>query len=120
MICLAAGAVLATLGAGPVTLAWTHSVERTRWREVWRQTSAGLVLEEASVQGSGAGMDPPQGALLGPHGWTWRPALPPQREIVLRRSGATADWEVCVQDRCRAMDAYLPPEADPVRLSACP
>jgi hypothetical protein len=40
------------------TLVWTHSVERTEWRESWRVTPAGLVLTEARVKGSGAGMEP--------------------------------------------------------------
>jgi hypothetical protein len=38
---------------------------------------------------------------------------------VLRRSGATADWRVCIGGTCRPMGDYLPAEADPVRLTAC-
>lgn len=120
MICLAAGAVIASLGAGPVTLSWTHSVERTQWREVWRETPEGLILASAQVQGSGAGIDPPEGAVLVEGGWTWTPRLPPQREIVMRRSGATADWRVCIEETCRAMGELLPEDADPVRMTICP
>ena len=33
-ICLAAGALLVPLGAGEITLAWRHSVEKTLWEEL--------------------------------------------------------------------------------------
>ena len=59
MICLIAGSKIAPLLAGALTLAWTHSVEKTRWEEDWREVAAGLELVEARVQGSGAGMEPP-------------------------------------------------------------
>jgi hypothetical protein len=120
MICLSAGALIVGLGSGPVTLAWMHSVERTEWREVWRETPEGLVLASARVQGSGAGMDPPEGAVLGEGGWTWTPRLPPRREIVMRRSGATADWRVCIDAVCKPMGDLVPEDADPVSLTVCP
>jgi hypothetical protein len=123
-LCLSAGALLVSLQASAVTLAWTHSVEKTRWEEDWRRTPAGLILDEARVQGSGAGMDPPEEARLVGGFWRWRPALPPQAAIVLRRSGATADYQVCIAGACRDMGSYLeaalPAEADPVTLKACP
>jgi hypothetical protein len=45
--------------------------------------------------------------------------VPPQVEVVLRRSGATADWRICIGGRCRPMDAYVAKEADPVILRGC-
>jgi len=118
-LCLAAGALVVSLGAGEITLAWRHSVQKTLWEEVWRDTPAGLVMDEARIQGSGAGMEAPPDARLVDGFWRWRPALPPQSEIVMRRSGATADWQVCVAGACRPMGAYLPRDADPVILKAC-
>jgi hypothetical protein len=38
---------------------------------------------------------------------------------VMRRSGATADWQVCVRSICRPMGELLPAEADPVTLRRC-
>lgn len=119
MICLVAGSTVAPLLAGAITLAWTHSVEKILWEEDWRAGPAGLELVEARVRGSGAGMEPPPQARLVNGVWVWNPALPPQREIVMRRSGATADWRVCVEGRCRPMDAYVPAEADPVVMRVC-
>jgi hypothetical protein len=119
MLCLVAGSVVAPLMAGAMTLSWVHSVEKVVWEEDWRWSPAGLELAEARVRGSGAGMDPPPEARLENGVWAWKPRLPIQREVVLRRSGATADWRVCVSGRCRAMDRYVPADSDPVILRSC-
>lgn len=118
-LCLAAGALVVALGSSEITLEWRHSVEKTLWQEVWRDTPGGLRLTEARVQGSGAGMDPPDGARLSGGFWRWTPALPAQTEIVMRRSGATSDWRVCIAGNCRPMSDILPADADPARLRRC-
>lgn len=119
MICLAAGALVVSLGSGEITLSWRHSVQKSLWEELWQQRPEGLVLTEARVQGSGAGMDPPDGAKLVDGFWRWKPNLPALPEVVMRRSGATADWRVCADGRCRSLDELLPAEADPVVLKPC-
>lgn len=118
-LCLAAGALVVVLGRGEITLGWRHSVQKTMWEEVWRETPAGLEIIEARIEGSGAGMDPPDGAKLTAGFWRWHPALPPLKEVVMRRSGATADWRICTAEGCRAMGDYLPEDADPVTLKIC-
>lgn len=105
--------------AAVFTLAWTHSVQKSEWRETWRATPAGLVLDEVRVEGSGAGMEPPEGAVLKDGFYVAHPPLAPQREVLLRRSGATADWRVCLNGHCRPMGELVPAEADPVRLTTC-
>ena len=119
MLCLAAGPVVAPLLATALTLAWTHSVEKIAWEEDWRESPAGLVLVEARIRGSGAGMEPPPEARFEGGVWRWRPGIPAMKEVVLRRSGATADWRLCMEGGCRPMEAYLPADADPVVLSVC-
>ena len=57
-LCLTAGAVVTRLAVASFTLAWTHSVEKTRWEEDWRVGARGLEIVEARVKGSGAGMEP--------------------------------------------------------------
>lgn len=118
LICLAGGGVMVRLAA-VITLAWTHSVQKTAWEEDWRATPAGLVLTEMRLEGSGAGMDPPDGAVLKDGRYVAHPVLPPQKQIVLRRSGATADYRLCSDGACRPMGALLPEAADPVILSTC-
>jgi len=121
---LGAGVSLCVAGAGGLrlavtafTLAWTHSVEHLRWQEDGRVTPAGLELVEARVQGSGAGMEPPEGARLAGGWWAWRPGRPPQREVILAASGATGGgWTLCAAGECREIGAAA---GAPLRLFAC-
>lgn len=94
--CLMIGAKAMMLTAATFTLSWTHSVEKTGWAETYQVTPAGLVLTEARVMGSGAGMDPGDGATLEGAWWVWTPDLPPLPELVLAASGATVGgWTIC-------------------------
>jgi len=114
----AGGASKAFAAVAAFTLAWTHSVEKLEWQEDWRVTRDRLVLVEARVHGDGAGMEPPAGARLDRGGWSWRPDVRPLPELVLRRSGATADWRLCTGGECRDLGSIVG-DADPVRLAAC-
>lgn len=117
---LHAGVVVAHLaGVSSFTLAWTHSVEKTRWEEDWIVSTDGLTIVQARVAGHGAGMEPPDGSKLVDGFWRWSPEVPALRELVLRRSGATEDWSICLASGCRSLSALLPAEADPVTLAPC-
>ena len=121
---LAAGAAI-RLGTMALTLAWTHSIEKTRWEEDWRITPAGMMqLQEDRIQGTGAGMEPPPDAHFDGTWWRYKPPTPPMKDVILRRSGMTVgDWQICIKGQCRAMGDYLPAgkkKADPVTLTMCP
>lgn len=106
------------------TLAWTHSIEKTRWEEDYRVRRGAdgvpaLRLTAARVRGSGAGMEPPAGAVLR-HGWyEYRPAEQPRGALRLTRSGYTADYEWCESGRCRPLGALLPSDGGVTLLWAC-
>lgn len=119
-LCLVAGALAVDLGVAGLTLGWTHSVEKVLWEEDWVRVPAGLLIVEARVRGSGAGMEPPPEARFHDGAWHWRPAMQPLAEVILRRSGATADWRLCFAGTCHGPDEWLPPDSDPVSLTACP
>ncbi len=106
--CLFYAGGAARLASVALTLAWTHSVQKTRWEEDWRLTAAGLVLEEARIESSGAGMEPGTNARFDGHWWRWKPDLPAQSEIQLRRAGVTSDWSVCTAGTCRLMSRTRP------------
>ncbi len=119
LICLSGAGVTVKLAAA-LTLVWTHSVQKSSWEEDWRATPAGLVITEMRIQGSGAGMEPPPDAVrVGDH-YVSHPAMGPLAQATLRRSGATADWRVCLDGGCRPMSEILPADADPVVLFVCP
>jgi hypothetical protein len=118
-LCLLAGALTIPLMTGQATLAWTHSVEKQVWEEDWRASPEGLVIDEARVTGSGAGMEAGMGARLENGVWRWKPALPPVPSVTMRRSGATADYRLCRAGRCQPLADLVPKDADPVTLKAC-
>lgn len=120
MLCLLVGALTVPLMTSRLTLAWTHSVEKIPWEEDWIEEPGGMRLAATRIRGSGAGMEPAPEARLVGGAWTWRPHLPLLPEIVMRRSGATADWRICIAGTCRPMGTYVGEEADPVTLTPCP
>lgn len=101
-ICVVAAGKTIALAAMSFTLSWTHSVEKIVWTEHWKLTPPGFVVASASVEGSGAGMDPPDGSRFVDGKWIYTPKLPPQERLVLAASGATVSgWKICSGGECR-------------------
>lgn len=116
-LCVATAAALLNLATSSFTLSWTHSVEKTEWQESWIIENNALVLKEARVKGSGAGMDPGEGAQLVDGWWVWQPALPPVPSLNLSASGATVSpWTLCVADECIALGEEA---GEAVQLRSC-
>jgi hypothetical protein len=106
-LCLASAGVVKALSIATFTLVWTHSIEKTDWQEDWRVTPEGLVLTQARVKGSGAGMEPPPGARL-VNGWfQWRPEGGPKPQLVLANSGAAGEWRLCHGGSCKTLSEIL-------------
>lgn len=109
------------------TLAWTHSIEKTRWEEDYAVTAARngtkqawrLHAVAARVRGSGAGMEPPPHAVLRRGWYEYVPATPALRELRLTRSEFTADYEWCVGGRCQPLGELLPSDGGVTRLWPC-
>ena len=98
MLCIAAAGAITALAASSFSLSWTHSVERTVWQEHWTVAGDRLVIVEASVEGSGAGIAPPPDAVLREGRWHYRPSLAPLRVLRLAASGATpSPWTLCLE-----------------------
>ena len=96
--CLMVGAAMFMLPSGQFTLEWTHSIEKTVWREDWIIEDDRLRLTQAAIKGSGAGMEPGDGAILRQGWWVWTPELAPVPDLLLAASGATgAGWRVCAK-----------------------
>ncbi|MEQ8709470.1 MAG: DUF1850 domain-containing protein [Rhodospirillales bacterium] len=115
--CLLIGAQQLLLASTAFTLSWTHSVEKTEWREDWVITENELRLTGARVRGSGAGMDPGDGARLQDGWWVWPVDAPAIPRLVLAASGATTGgWSLCHAGGCVVLGAEPGP---PVRLQPC-
>jgi hypothetical protein len=116
-LCLVGAGVAVTIAAEAFSLSWTHTIEKTEWREEWRVEAGELVLEEASVKGSGAGMEPPAEARLEDGAYVWRPGTR-HPGLVLRRDPHAGDWTLCAGGRCDPIGVWLGEDADPVEISA--
>lgn len=120
-LCLAAGAVTAALAVESFTLAWTHSIEKLRWEEDWRIVGKTLVISEARIRGTGAGMEPPADAVLKDGVWHYKPAVR-LTQLRLAHSSYTAGYELCIDGTCRPLADRLPGAENPSTflLEACP
>lgn len=105
-LCISASGTLLALAASSFSLSWTHSVEKTLWQEQWSIKDNRLVLTEAIVQGSGAGITLPPDAILTDEGWTYTPTLAPLDRLTLAASGVTpSPWQLCTDTQCHDLGA---------------
>ena len=102
-----AGVVWAVLPLQDFTLAWRHSIEKIRWEEDYRVTPGGLLLGEARVKGSGAGMEIPEDAVLRDGSWHYRRQLPALQPLRLGRTPQAGDYELCFAGQCHVMAEWL-------------
>jgi len=119
-VALLSGALSWELPLPGFELVWTHSVERVEWREAYRVEPDSLRLVGVKVKGSGAGMEPPEGAVLEQGWWVAHPMTPVER-LVLTRSGVVQDYRLCFMADCRPLAGWLPglPETGAVALRSC-
>lgn len=122
LLCLAGGGAVARIAATAFTLGYVHSIEKIPIVDAFVMEEGGFRTVESRIKGSGAGIEPGPGAHLQDGWYVWTPADGRRTEIVLRRSGikGTGDWTLCANGACRLLGAILPPDADPVTLTACP
>lgn len=107
-LCLGlAGVVWAQLPLSHFTLAWTHTIEKTRWEEDYRVTEQGLLLGEARVRGAGAGMEIPPDAQLQNGSWHYLRQLPPLQPLKLARTPEAGDFQLCFDDTCHLMSEWV-------------
>jgi hypothetical protein len=119
-ICLfVASVVRATIPTSEFTLAWDHSVEKTRWEERYRVADNMLTLVDARVQGNGAGMEPPPGSTLRDGAWTWHPRTI-LAELRLTHSSFTADYVLCTPERCAPLGDWVGATAEGERVDVRP
>ncbi|GAB4172280.1 MAG: DUF1850 domain-containing protein [Rhodocyclaceae bacterium] len=119
-LCLATAALVAFLPVRAFTLAWTHSIEKVRWEEDWRIEASALVIEQARIRASGAGMEPPEGAVLKDGVWSYRPRLAAIERLRLAHSEFVAGYELCAAGRCRSLaELAAPADNAVVELYAC-
>lgn len=119
-VCLFSAGKLAVVAVTGFTLSWTHSVEKTGWQESWKVVGDRFALTEARVKGSGAGMDPGEGAQMEGGWWIWSPDLPPVAELNLTASGATpGGWRLCPADASMACRDFGSSREEATQIRVC-
>ena len=119
-VCIAVGALTVFVQLQAFTLAWTHSIEKIRWEEDWRIEDGRLRIVEARIRGSGAGMEPPAGAVLDNGVWRYMPQLAPLERLNLAHSNFTPGYELCTEGRCRPLAELVGhAENSPLEIYAC-
>jgi hypothetical protein len=120
-ICIiVASVVRASLPASGFTLAWEHSVEKSRWEEHYESDGERLKLTQARIQGFGAGMEAPSNARLVDGWWTWHPTLAPLPALRLTHSDYTRDYRVCWNARCATLAVLTGPMAEGEVVTVAP
>jgi hypothetical protein len=118
-VCLfAAGVAVSTLPTDEFTIEWRHSVEKTRWEERYRVDGGQLVLVSASIEGMGAGMEPPPEARFSDGRWTWEPVRP-IADLRLTQSPYASDYLICWNVSCRPLSALVNERLGAVSFRAC-
>jgi len=119
-IALAASAVVLARLPERMTLAWEHTVEKVRWEEDYRLEGSRLLLTEARVRGTGAGMDIPDDAVFTAGVWRYRPALSPLAQITITNSLLPLGYDLCVDGKCSRLHDVIGDEERQLTISACP
>lgn len=111
-LCMALISVTGTvvLPTGTITLSWTHTVEGTPWEEDYAIIRGALVVTQARVKRSGAGMEAPRGAVWGDGWWHYVPSLGPLAEVGLANSSFAPGYKVCWDGRCRPLNTMIAPD----------
>jgi hypothetical protein len=90
------------------TLSWLHTVEKVPWEEDYSVRNGALVMKEARIKRSGAGMEPPADAIWSYGWWHFRPALPPLESLSLANSSFAAGYTICVRSGCVPLERFAP------------
>jgi len=106
-IALIGGASATVLPTDRLTLSWLHTVEGTPWEEDYVIRAGALVVTEARVKRSGAGMDPPSGATWSGGWWHYVPPLGALHEVTLANSSFAAGYTVCWGGSCQPLNRMV-------------
>ena len=118
-LCLADGALTATLFAQALHLAWTPADGVAREVSYVVERDRMVLIGERIAQSPATPMAPEPSVLA--NGWHhhW-PQRPPQQRIVLERATLKADYVLCGQGWCRPLEQFLPRARAPrVELYSC-
>ena len=104
----------------PLTLAFEHSVERTRIEEDYERLGDALVLTEVRTRGPAAGIEPPVHARSADGWWHYPPQIEPLPRSLFRNTLLRGGYEVCRAGRCTRLADLLGDEQRLLEMAPCP
>jgi len=109
MFCFALATALSTVvvPTQDLTLSWIHSVEKVLWEEDYRLQGNKLILTEARIRSSGAGMEAISGAAWQNGYWRYTPNLGPLSSVRLANSEFVQGYVLCWDEHCRPLDTFF-------------
>jgi hypothetical protein len=117
-LCLAvvAPTLTITFPTRELTLSWIHTIEKVPWAEVYEVRKGKLVLREAQIVSSGAGMDAPTDATWEGRAWRYSPHIDLQGGLALANSEFAGGYTLCWSGACEALASFVP-KGQPVELT---
>lgn len=103
-----------------VTLAWDHSVEKTRIEEDYQSIDDALVLTEVRTRGPAAGIEPPLHARFAQGWWRYRPDLEPLARSLFANTLQPNGYEICHSGRCTLLRERIGDEQRLLEMAPCP
>ncbi len=103
----------------PLTLAFEHSVEKTRIEEDYERHGDTLVLTEVRTRGPAAGIEPPAHARFADGWWRYRPALGPLPRSLFANTLQPNGYEVCLAGRCTRLSEHIGDEQRLLVMAPC-
>ena len=92
-------------------------VEKIEWQEDWIINHNQLEIVEARVQGSGAGMEVPEGSKFVDGWWIYRPKDIKTNELLLATSNTNIqNWKICFNGSCSVLKNN---EEQPIKIYPC-
>jgi hypothetical protein len=104
----------------PLTLAWEHSVAKTRIEEDYHRVDGALVLTEVRTRGPAPGIEPPVHARFAGGWWRYRPQLDPLPRSLFANTLQPGGYEICHEGRCTRLRDRIGGEQRLLEMAPCP
>jgi hypothetical protein len=103
----------------PLTLAFEHSVDKTRIEEDYQRNGDALVLTEVRTRGPAAGIEPPAHARLAGGWWRYRPELGPLPRSLFANTLQPSGYEICLGGHCTRLSDRIGDEQRLLEMAPC-
>jgi hypothetical protein len=102
-----------------LTIAWEHSIDKTRIEEDYQSIDYTLVITEVRTRGPAAGIEPPPHASFAQGWWRYRPDLEPLSRSLFANTLQPSGYEICHSGRCTLLRERIGDEQRLLEMAPC-